>query len=88
MRITPNQGKDFLLPTQHETPTKARDAIKQLILSRNISQTIVINGDIRVTVLSVAGNQVRIGIDAPRDVIVDREEIHERRMAEKGSGNY
>ena len=49
-----------------------------LILSRNPQETIVIGGQIRVTVLSVKGSQVRIGIDAPRTIEVHREEIYER----------
>lgn len=50
-----------------------------LILTRRVGEAIKIGNDIDVTVLSVKGNQVRIGINAPRDVIVDREEIAERR---------
>jgi carbon storage regulator len=49
-----------------------------LILSRNPQETIIIDGRIRVTVLSVKGNQVRIGIEAPRTVQVHREEIYQR----------
>ncbi|WP_085600331.1 carbon storage regulator [Pseudomonas sp. B10(2017)] len=53
-----------------------------LMLSRNIGKAIIIGGNIRVTVTHVVGSQVRLGIEAPRGVIVDREEIHVRRMAE------
>lgn len=49
-----------------------------LILSRRIGETMMIGDDIEVTVLSVKGNQVRIGIKAPKDVGVHREEIFER----------
>ncbi|MFK7914664.1 MAG: carbon storage regulator CsrA [Pseudomonadales bacterium] len=49
-----------------------------LILTRRIGETIVIGDDIRVTVLTVNGNQARIGIQAPRDVAVHREEIYQR----------
>jgi len=47
-----------------------------LILTRNIGATVTIGDDVRVTVLGVKGNQVRLGIDAPRDVAVHREEIY------------
>jgi carbon storage regulator len=49
-----------------------------LILTRRISEVIIINDDIKVTVLGVKGNQVRLGIDAPKDISVHREEIHDR----------
>lgn len=49
-----------------------------LILSRTPRETIVIGGEIRVTVLSVRGNQVRIGIEAPKSIEVHREEIYAR----------
>jgi len=52
-----------------------------LVLSRRIGETIVINGDIQVKVLSVQGNKVRLGIVAPDNVSVDRQEVHERRAA-------
>ncbi len=50
-----------------------------LVLTRRIDETIVIDGGIRVTVLAVQGDRVRIGVEAPPSVRVDREEIHERR---------
>ena len=53
-----------------------------LILTRKTGETIVINENIRVTVLQVKGNQVRIGIEAPSEVVVHRQEIHERIKAE------
>lgn len=53
-----------------------------LMLSRNIGKAVIIGGNIRVTVAHVDGCQVRLGIDAPRGVIIDREEIHQRRGAE------
>lgn len=49
-----------------------------LILTRVTDETIVINDDIRITVIDVKGAQVRLGIDAPRHVAVHREEIFER----------
>ncbi len=53
-----------------------------LILTRFPSQAIIVGDDIAITVLSVNGKQVRIGIAAPKDVSVDREEIRARKMAE------
>ena len=49
-----------------------------LILTRRIGETLIIGDDVNITVLGVKGNQVRIGIDAPRSVSVHREEIFER----------
>ncbi len=54
-----------------------------LILTRRVGETIMINEDIRVTVLGVKGNQVRVGIDAPKTVAVHREEVYERIQNEK-----
>lgn len=51
-----------------------------LVLTRNLGQRILVNGNIAVTVLSVKGNQVRLGVDAPREIIIDREEISMRRQ--------
>jgi carbon storage regulator len=50
-----------------------------LVLTRNIGEKIIIDGNIEVTVVAVKGNKVRIGIEAPEYVRVDRQEIHERR---------
>ena len=51
-----------------------------LVLSRRIGEEIIINDNIRVTVVAVKGDRVRLGIVAPREVTVDRSEVHERRM--------
>ncbi len=49
-----------------------------LILTRRIGETLNIGDDIQVTVLGIKGNQIRLGINAPKDVPVHREEIYER----------
>lgn len=49
-----------------------------LILTRRVGESVVIGDDIAITVLGVKGNQVRVGVKAPRDVTVHREEIFER----------
>jgi carbon storage regulator len=54
-----------------------------LILTRRPSEVIVLNDDIRITVIAVNGMQVRIGIAAPKDVSVHREEIYERIQLQK-----
>jgi len=54
-----------------------------LILTRRIGETLNIGDEVQVTVLGVKGNQVRLGINAPKDVPVHREEIYERIKREK-----
>jgi len=53
-----------------------------LVLTRKLGETIVIGGNVRVEILKVSAGQVSIGIDAPRSVTVDREEIHARKERE------
>lgn len=54
-----------------------------LVLTRRPNESIVIGGGIRVTILGIKGGQVRIGIEAPPEVVVDREEVAQRKDAEK-----
>jgi carbon storage regulator len=54
-----------------------------LILTRRVGEALVVGTEVTVTVISVKGNQVRIGISAPKDVAVHREEVFDRVQAEK-----
>ena len=56
-----------------------------LILTRRVGETLMIGSDVTVTVLGVKGNQVRIGVKAPKEIAVHREEIFEKIKDEEGS---
>jgi carbon storage regulator len=63
-----------------------------LILTRRVGETLMVGDEVTVTVLGVKGNQVRIGVNAPKEVAVHREEIYQRIQREKREddsvGNY
>ena len=58
-----------------------------LILTRRVNESLMVGDQVTVTVLAVKGNRVRIGIEAPQDVAVHREEICDRVQAEKADVN-
>jgi carbon storage regulator len=58
-----------------------------LILTRRVGETLMVGDEVSITVLGVKGNQVRIGVNAPKHVAVHREEIYQRIQSEKKQGN-
>ncbi|MGB5718220.1 MAG: carbon storage regulator CsrA [Gammaproteobacteria bacterium] len=57
-----------------------------LILTRRVNEKLMVGDDVTVTVLSISGNQVRIGVNAPRHVPVHREEIYEKVKRQESAG--
>jgi carbon storage regulator len=56
-----------------------------LILSRRVNESIIIGDDVKITVIKIEGNQVKIGIEAPREIEVHREEVYQRKQDETAS---
>ena len=58
-----------------------------LILTRRVNETLMVGDDVRVTVLGINGNQVRLGVNAPRHIPVHRQEIYEKIKMEESSAS-
>ena len=58
-----------------------------LVLSRRLGETLVIGDDVNITVLGISGHQVRLGIDAPKEISVHREEVYNRIKEEQAAKN-
>ena len=54
-----------------------------LVLTRKINESIMINDDIKIKILDIKGNQIRIGFEAPESVLIFREEVYKKILAEK-----
>jgi carbon storage regulator len=67
--------------------TLAKERTLMLILTRRVGEAVVIGEEVTVTVLGVKGNQVRIGVNAPKSVSVHRDEIYERIKNERENGS-
>jgi len=58
-----------------------------LVLSRRLGETLTIGDNVRITILGISGNQVRVGISAPREIEVHREEVYDRIQKDKEQEN-
>ena len=58
-----------------------------LVLTRKVGEEIVIGDDIHLMVVAIEGGKVRIGVSAPQEVVVDRQEVHEKKLKETFNGN-
>jgi carbon storage regulator len=81
--LEPNAHIAFFRATLQSLDSHTNAKLNMLILTRRAGEALRIGDDIEVTVMAVNGNQVRIGIKAPRDVAVDREEIAERKRRDR-----
>jgi len=66
--------------------TQAMEAVSMLILTRKVNESLRVGDDVTITVLGIKGSQIRIGINAPRDVGVHRQEVYERIQNERSEG--
>ena len=81
-RMVAREGNHVLSVNPYGNATDMdHGGVSMLILTRRTGETILIGDDVAVTILGVNGNQVRIGVKAPNDVFVDREEVRRRKVA-------
>ncbi len=57
-----------------------------LVLTRKVGEEIIIGDDIHILVVAIEGGKVRIGVSAPKEVVVDRQEVHEKKLKETFNG--